>query len=250
MNIIEIYDLYLKQLEEENFKERYLGKEGYFHASMAGGCLKKLAYGLSGADVQVLPAVTQRLLTLGNIVHRDIQDSLRWYAKNMLAVAEKIDTKVLVEHELIDESLGLRGFADIIFVFTNGQVIIYDVKTIAAYSWTKRFGKDAKPTNGFYEQQLSSYRIMYSKMYNVPLESISGVLLFYKKDSSDMKFVPVESSWNNKAIEYWNAANLIVRNSKVEDFIPLQTEWCPVQSWECSYCPYKHKCNSPLIKEK
>ena len=73
-----IYNEYLDELQEQNRKNRYEGNEHWYHASGAGSCSRKLYY----ESVEMVESSnlfdirTKRLLSLGNLVHEDIQNSL------------------------------------------------------------------------------------------------------------------------------------------------------------------------------
>ena len=78
INIEGIYNEYLDELQEKNRKNRYEGNEHWYHASGAGSCSRKLYF----ESVEMVKASnlfdirTKRLLSLGNLVHEDIQNSL------------------------------------------------------------------------------------------------------------------------------------------------------------------------------
>ena len=84
----EIYHEYLLHRNEENKEERYTGNEGWYHASGAGLCSRKLYY----ESVEKIPTKTktfeemeskeragQRKMGLGTIIHENIQNALIYY---------------------------------------------------------------------------------------------------------------------------------------------------------------------------
>ena len=84
----EIYHDYLLHKNEVNVEERYKGNEGWYHASGAGLCSRKLYYE-SVEKVKVplkkfseLDSKGQkgmRKMALGTIIHENIQDALLYY---------------------------------------------------------------------------------------------------------------------------------------------------------------------------
>ena len=73
-----IYRDYLDEKQELNRKERYEGNKHWYHASGAGSCSRKL-YFESVEMIEPTNSIddrTKRLLSLGNLVHEDIQNSL------------------------------------------------------------------------------------------------------------------------------------------------------------------------------
>ena len=73
-----IYNDYLDEKQEKNRKDRYEGNEHWYHASGAGSCSRKLYFESVEMvkPTNLFDEITKRLLSLGNLVHTDIQDSL------------------------------------------------------------------------------------------------------------------------------------------------------------------------------
>ena len=74
-----LYEGYIARKNEENYKERYEGRERYYHGSGAGSCSRKLYF----ESVDQVDATNftderiNRLLRLGTIVHDDLQIALK-----------------------------------------------------------------------------------------------------------------------------------------------------------------------------
>jgi hypothetical protein len=72
------YSDHIARKNEENYKERYVGKEEYYHASGAGTCSRKLYY----ESIELAPTTnpankkSSRIMRLGTIVHDDLQQAL------------------------------------------------------------------------------------------------------------------------------------------------------------------------------
>ena len=81
----EIYHDYLLHKNEVNTEERYKGKEGWYHASGAGLCSRKLYYQSvekvpvekkSFEDLDAKKRSGMRKMGLGTIIHDNIQNAL------------------------------------------------------------------------------------------------------------------------------------------------------------------------------
>ena len=78
VDVESIYNDHIVRKNEENYKERYDGKENHYHASGAGICSRKLYY----ESVEVIPTTnpanekSSRIMRLGTIVHDDLQQAL------------------------------------------------------------------------------------------------------------------------------------------------------------------------------
>ena len=78
VNIEKLYNDYIALKNEENYKDRYEGKEKYYHASGGGSCSRKLYYE-SIEQIEATNPVNERsnrIMRLGTIVHEDLQASL------------------------------------------------------------------------------------------------------------------------------------------------------------------------------
>ncbi len=84
LNMNNNYYKYLKEINKRKVADRYKGKEHYFHASSAGLCLRKHYF---GAIEQVEPVPPENIslsrLRLGDLVHEDIQESLKDFIKTV-----------------------------------------------------------------------------------------------------------------------------------------------------------------------
>ena len=85
MNIIhkigEQYANYLRQENQKNTNERYVGREHFYHASGTGMCSRKLYF--QSVD-KVKPTnlannASMRKMRIGTLLHQDIQNSLLLY---------------------------------------------------------------------------------------------------------------------------------------------------------------------------
>jgi hypothetical protein len=81
IDLFKIYDDYILELRDENFENRYEGKDTWYHASGAGLCVRKHYY----SQIEGLPSGdkdsnTMRLFRLGDLVHTDMQSALQRYS--------------------------------------------------------------------------------------------------------------------------------------------------------------------------
>ena len=80
LDLKEIYDDYLIELDSIN-KSDYQAKNPnkYYRASSAGHCFKKHWYAINGYEVGGMNDKSRRLLRLGTIVHKDIENAIDWH---------------------------------------------------------------------------------------------------------------------------------------------------------------------------
>lgn len=245
-----IYDYYIDAINDGKRVDRYVGHEDKFHASSAGRCIKLQQYSINpDIEPRKPDARKLRLFRLGDIVHEDIQTAIQKQAD----AGGFPDVIVLIEEEVNIPEWNVRGFFDVAFYhIKTGILEVIDIKTSAAYTWSKTFGRDKKPTNGWYEKQLMTYGIGLERSDLIPgkIKTILHSNVWYKKEDSAMKQNPVSAeAWRQPTIDYWTAVYGIVKSG--EELIAGETHGCPFYSFECNgYCDYAHVCRSPLIKVK
>ena len=249
-----IYEEYINEKQEENRIKRYEGNESWYHASGAGSCSRKL-YFESVEQVEPTNKIdsrTKRLLTLGNIVHDDIQKSLTHtrynivHNNNILDSKEEINNKeesveFHTEGELSIPELNVRGFYDIIVDDKTGdrKVYLYDIKTCGGYSWSLKFGRKKQFNPSIhYELQLGTYGYAVKEKFG----QLDGMYLYYyNKDTSAMRAVEVPLTYVSRAYLFWR--NL---NDEHKMGLPgFKVGISPVQKWQCNYCQFKDHCNPP-----
>ena len=251
-----IYEEYLDELQEKNRKERYEGNEHWYHASGAGSCSRKL-YFESVEKIQptnLIDERTKRLLSLGNLVHEDIQNSLTRTRNrdnnidtNRDSLIEKEiknkekEIEFLVEGEIKIEELNVRGFYDVVAKQSVGeqQIYLYDIKTCGGWSWKMKFGRNKKiNTCIHYELQLGTYGYAIQKQFG----QLDGMYLYYyNKDDSQMRAVQVPLTYVSRAYLFWRNIN----DEHKQGLPEFRTGISPVQKWQCNYCQFKDHCNPP-----
>lgn len=248
----EIYDTYLQHLNEQKVLQRYQDRS-WFHSSTAGLCTRKHFFAsvmeIEGASID---EDTRRLFRLGDIVHEDIQQAVRWWA-------ESNAVPIFIEKELYLEDLNVRGFIDLAFVYGD---TLHDIKTCNSFKWRMMFGKkgDKSPSIN-YQLQLATYGLWYEREYG-SLQDMT--LIFYNKDNSKIREVGVPIEMIETAREYWeDVNNMIFKNgtgthpnpypNSKHTWIPeISLGTAPVYAWECNpkYCQYYDMCGGGIKGEK
>lgn len=221
------YEEYLKNISKNRPSTHY-------SASSTGQCYIKQQFRKKNTEYDDLDFKSLCVLRMGDLIHNDIQTAAR---ENGLPVMQEI--------RLVDEDLGVMGHADIVFVKKTGKVMMpLDIKTMGSYPWSKKFGRQKKEEKvKRYEMQLGIYAHMISKQFDATIHSMS--ILYIRRESPSSwreEFIPL--GYIDEAIEYWKTVNDL-KDTKLE---PGVDHGAPFESWECSYCQFASKCNSPYKK--
>ena len=257
----EIYHEYLVHKNEQNRKERYEGKESWYHASGAGFCSRKLYYeSVEKAEPTNLANQTSmRVMRLGTIVHEDIEKSIAYYnniynnnisnnnisnnnINNSSILFEDRRVEIDTEGEIELKQFNVRGYFDILVRGENYNKI-YDVKTASNWSFKMKFGKksNVQEENRNHFMQLATYGLGVEEKYG----SIDGMsLLYYNKDNSYIKEQVVPLSYLNLAKKYWWAIN----DEHSRGLPAFRVGSSPYRGWCCSYCQYRDHCDPPNFK--
>ena len=247
MDIKSIYSAYLK--EEEKSKQR---DKNVFHASSAGSCYRKQMYSYYDYPSDIKDDKSYRLLRLGTIVHSDVEKALSMYQD------KNPDKDIYIEQKVQIKDLEVSGTFDAgeMYKERSGRYgfTLYDLKTAAAYKWTTKFGRKVNRTANSdlnYKLQLGTYALGVKDKYNP--NHIYMYLLWYNKNTSQMREQMVSPEWIDKALEYWEEVYEIKEDlgkSFELELEPMITYGVPMQDWECSYCQYESICPSTLSKKK
>ena len=260
----EYYVNYIDSKNDDNYQNRYIGNESYYHASAAGFCSRKMYY---ESVEQIKPtneveSTSKIRMRFGSIFHDDFQQALvnnyniynnidnnidtNIYNKEKDKVLSKKKVKFHVEQEIVIPELNVRGFYDIVAQQEEDgeeRVYLYDLKTIGSYPWKRKFGLGQDDSFENYKLQLGTYGIAVEEQFG----RIDGMYLyFYNKDTSAMKNVFVHSNYINLARNYWR--NIIKEHEKGVPQFMLGVS--PVEKWGCGYCSFKDHCNPPDYKNK
>ena len=248
-NIQKLYDHYIELANDKNRKDRYKGKEEYYHASSAFSCRRKLYFEtvLVSDNTNPPKSISLRKMRLGTIFHSEMEKCFDYYSNFCILYTKDINSnikytipsttfKVYQEKEIVIESVNVRGHYDLVLEMDSGEVYLFDYKTMGSYPWKLKFGRDkAPPKNLRYEFQLGTYGYAIKKQFG----RLDGMfLVYYNKDTSVMKQIPVDLSFTDKAIQFWKEVN-----SEHKFGMPkFEKGLSPVESWECSYCQFQDLC--------
>jgi CRISPR/Cas system-associated exonuclease Cas4 (RecB family) len=250
----EIYNEYLQHKNEQNRIERYEGREGWYHASGAGYCSRKLYFeSVEKAEPTNIPNTrNMRIRGLGTVIHNDIQDSLLYYNNiynnkdniNKVNIAQLNMHNFHTEGEIELSEFNVRGFYDIVMVNNKtGNVSLYDIKTIASYGFRQRFSTKygvGEPSRNHY-MQLATYGLGVEKEFG-RLNSMD--LIYYNKDDSRMKKQNVPLDYLGKAKRFWYTIN----EEHKQGLPRFNLGTSPHKAWMCSYCQFKDHCKPPNFK--
>ena len=145
---------------------------------------------------------------------------------------------MIMEHPIDIPDLNVKGFIDIVVELETGEVYVYDIKTIGSWSWRFKFGrkKENKPSI-HQELQLGTYGYAVREEFG----RCDGLfLLYYNKDSSDVRQVEADIDFIDQSYNYWTRVQDL---HKVYGLPHLQDGESPVMPWECKYCQYKDLCD-------
>ena len=266
INIKEIYNDYALYQREQNRVERYEGNEEWYHASGAGSCSRKLYFEsvTQTKPTNSIERKSHRILRLGTILHDDFEKAFKLYnnqvynslvyttsnntSNNIHSSKKENKNKEKItfhlEGEVRIEELNVRGFYDIVAEKKDNGVYLYDLKSTASYSWRMKFGRN-KANNEpsiHYELQLGTYGYAIQQKFG----RLDGMfLLFYNKDTSQMKQVEIPESFVSRAYLFWKNVN-----DEHKMGVPMFRKGVsPVQAWQCKYCQFLDHCTPPNIKE-
>ena len=239
INIEQVYHDYLLHKSGEH-KKKYTKYKGWFSASTAGSCFRKQWYKINGYE-EILPDERpMRLMRLGTLVHKDLEEAVLRY-KNV----NKDDLKeieIYSEHRIILDDLKVVGHLDLaLFTDDDNKLYVYDIKTAHSFKWKKLFGRNIDPNPSVnYQLQLGTYALGMMSLLNLSDEDEDSVelgLIWYRKDDSMMKIQTISNEWIKNAFYYWVELNEALEE---EGKPKIGSHNTPIYNWECRYCPY-HK---------
>ena len=150
---------------------------------------------------------------------------------------------VYIEEPIFLEDLQVRGFADLIIELDDGKVYLYDIKTINAWSYRMKFGRNKEKDPSIHQElQVAIYGVGVKRRFG-RLDGMS--LLYYNKDTSALKQVEVPQIYLSMAESYW-----ININKEHQQGVPqFSLGTSPYKAWVCDYCQFKDHCGSPFGKQ-
>ena len=141
----------------------------------------------------------------------------------------------------------IKGHADLVLkidVDNQEQILLIDIKTINAYAYSKKFGRNPEPkAQEHHKYQVGTYAMGVEHMFG----RCDGIfMLYYKKDNSFLRLEEVDHSYIDKARGYWDQVLL----EEKEGLPKLNTGVSPKYEWECNYCAFDEQCKSDNKKGK
>ena len=141
----------------------------------------------------------------------------------------------------------IKGHADLVLKIDedgNERIILIDIKTINAFSYSKKFGRKPDPNaQEHHKYQVGTYAMGIEQMFG---KCDAIFILYYKKDNSFLRLDEVDHSYIDKARGYWDQVLL-----EEKDGLPkLKDGISPKYAWECKYCRYVEQCTEDSKKGK
>jgi len=243
------YRTYNEHLQVEN-KKKYVDFKGWFSASSAGNCYKKLIYQALDYPRDPMKERVIRLLRLGTMLHKDYEDAINFYLKTF---KDRSRYTVLLEQRITLPKWNVLGHFDIaIYDHETGILYVYDLKSCGAVKWRLKFGQKPIPPNSFfYEQQIATYTLGIEDLFEKEdggkeVKGTEMALMWYKKDDSVVKYEEVPLSYLDTATVYWEELNEIYDDIKNHNNglknLRQGDPGCPMVGWECKYCAYESDC--------
>ena len=267
-----IYETFIKAENSANRENRYDGKESFFSASQSGLCTRKKYYD-SHPEIPITNhsnTVSNFRMRLGTVVHSDLEKAVQLFsAKSLGKLIEKRKNKVAnkkeafnskrreeelyslietilkqnikevyTEQEVFLKKWNVRGHYDAVFEMENGEIHLFDFKTVSAWGYTKKFGRKhnrEKFPSIHHELQLATYGLAIREIFG----RLDGMFLFYKnKNNSSTKTSEVSPTYLRQAEVYWAEVKIEFEKGKPQ----RRDGVSPVYPWECDYCNYKDYC--------
>ena len=178
-------------------------------------------------------------MRIGTLVHEDIQNAIQYIYD---------DYKVMCEIPVTYKRV--KGHLDVAIEIDKENVMLIDIKTMAAYPWSKKYGRDKSPDAAIWSKlQLATYSLGLKEDYGY--KNVHMFLLNYNKNTSAMRFEAVNAGFFENEVErYWNEVEIIVNQLLEEPNRIKQLVDGPVHNWECNYCDYSSHCPVQYVKEK
>tara|TARA_R100000008_G_scaffold18757_1_gene9571 strand:+ start:1255 stop:2016 length:762 start_codon:yes stop_codon:yes gene_type:complete len=249
-----IYHEYLLYKNEQNRRDRYEGKESWYHASGAGFCSRKLYFESVEKAEPTNPVnkSAMRKMALGTVLHEDIQNALIYYNNikkdninnniNKDYIVEHTDVTFDIEGEIELKEFNVRGYYDVVSKGSD-NIGLFDIKTTASFSWKQKFSR------AFTNKQVNRNHFLQIGTYGIAVERTHGrldeiAIIYYNKDTSAMRRVDVPLDYVKQAKRYWMAIN----EEHSKGLPGFQFGTSPAYAWCCNYCQFKDHCKPPSFK--
>ena len=245
--------LHLHIVDENNKRDEYYKQfKGKHSASSAGYCYKKQYYQLHGYKGEPMDKRVLRLLRLGTLLHKDLEESLDKYAKIIKEKGAE-SVQIFTEHLIELPSLNVVGHLDYMFIIDDREYWVGDLKSLNDWSWKLKFGKKFanKKQSPHYYLQLGTYCLGVQQQFHVK-EPMMLDLTWYNKNDSNMKNASVDPMWIHRAQAYWIDLNdfLLEVGEDILDVEATTAIGIPMMDWECKYCQFNKICKGGMNWKK
>lgn len=240
------YQHYLKKVHFNPDKPDEKRDKLVIRASNGGRCHRLQKYHLSpDHKPKQLTPEDMAVFRIGNVYHEEIQEGIRWLIEELNK--DKTHISVVNEGKIEIEIHGnkVEGHFDILIVDNKEKVVqLIDIKTMNPRAMSY-FKKDPYSKKG-YMIQLGVYAMAIQRDY--PEHKLAVLLSAWDKDKGE--FHEVELNTDRIVIQADNYYRELATSldNDLDDLIPIQHPFSPIENWECNYCPYNHICPSPKIK--
>ena len=236
IDIEQIYEDFIASTQKEN-RKKYDEFKGWYSASSAGQCYKKQWYKIHlDEDDTITDKRVNRLLRLGTIVHKDIEDAIIRYKQ-----FNDITENILSEEQIKLPDLNVVGHCDLAVIHENAGKV-FDFKTVHSYKWKMKFGRKPEKNSAVnYKLQVGTYALGIMDKHDVEFMDMS--ILWYKKDDSMLREEKLDNDYISHAIDYWDDLHNTIKDmTNEDDLVKNISANTPVMDWECRYCIYQDRC--------
>lgn len=214
-------------------------------ASMGGRCHKLQKYHLSDVEAKKIDHNTMMVFRIGNVYHAELQEGFRW----LIDVKNKDNDMIKLEMEkkvtVIVHGVKVEGHFDIrLFDHANKVVQVTDIKTMNPRAMSF-FKKDPYSKTGNMIQ-LGTYAMATQEEF--PDYKVVVLITAWDKDKGEFFEKELDTDRIvSMADKYYKDLSVSMK-MELDEIIPIQHPFSPMEQWECNYCDYNHICSSPKIK--
>jgi hypothetical protein len=190
---------------------------------------------------------TKKIFRIGELTHGELQEAFKWLIDDANADKDYYELRMEQKVTIVLFGLEIDGHYDAVLINHKTKTItVYDIKTMNPRAFS--FFKKAPTSKLGYNIQLGSYVIDIKREFQD--YDITVVLSAVSKDNSEILEVCLdEDSLIEDANNYYKMLATSMKMD-INQIIPVQHPFSPMENWECNYCNYNHICTSPKITMK
>lgn len=214
-------------------------------ASSGGRCHRLQKYHLSDVEKKALSHENMMVFRIGNVYHEELQQGFKW----LIDVKNKDNDMIKLEMEkkvkTTIHGVEIEGHFDIrLFDHKNKIVQVTDIKTMNPRAMSY-FKKDPYSKTGNMIQ-LGTYCKATKEEY--PDYQVSALISAWDKDKGEFFEKELDVHRIVSMAEGYYKDLSVSLGMELDDLVPLQHPYSPMEAWECNYCDFNHVCPSPKIK--